>query len=159
MWLNTSANVVSRQPARLLWATLLNYDLLLVPCPSFLVCIEADCWIDLDNGKQVLEVPFRNQVCTNSDPKVSFSSDALATLYVVGWFLWTNNVFHLKLLDFILGDATFEWQTEVFKWKMGYFLVQQTPFYFFPFLLDKQKAAVSILVFFQYWFQFPTFWS
>lgn len=85
MWLNTSANVVSRQPARLLRATLLNYDLLLVPCPSFLVWIEADCWIDLDNGKEVLDVPFRNQVCTNSDPKVSFSSDALATLCVGGW--------------------------------------------------------------------------
>lgn len=87
---------------------MLNYDLLSVPCPSFLLCIEADCWIDLDNGKQVLEVPFRNQVCTNSDPKVSFSSDGLATLCVVGLFLWTNNVFHLKIVDFILGDATFE---------------------------------------------------
>lgn len=56
MWLNTSANVVSRQPVRLLRATLLNYDLLLVLCPSFLVCIEVDCWIDLDRRKEAFEM-------------------------------------------------------------------------------------------------------
>lgn len=56
MWLNTSANVVSRQPVRLLETTLLNYDLLLVLCPSFMICIETDCWIDLDRWKEVFEI-------------------------------------------------------------------------------------------------------